>query len=284
MKSKLLMIQGTSSGAGKSLMVTALCRILSNKGYKVAPFKSQNMSSYSFNINNTGKLIAQAQAVQAIGARTHPDVRMNPILLKPVGNYESEVYIYGEFFSKMKAQEYYTNFVLNKGFERVLNAFKSLKKENDIIVLEGAGSPAEINILKYDIANMLLAKKVSTPVILVADIERGGCFASIVGTISLLKPKYRNLIKGILINKFLGDEYILMPAIKKIEAKTKKPLLGIIPKIDHNIPSEDSLDDQKNIKINLIENIDLINIEIDKVSKIIESTIDTEYILKKILK
>ena len=284
MKSKLLMIQGTSSGAGKSLMVTALCRILSNKGYKVAPFKSQNMSSYSFNINNTGKLIAQAQAVQAIGARTHPDVRMNPILLKPVGNYESEVYIYGEFLSKMKAQEYYTNFVLNKGFERVLNAFKSLKKENDIIILEGAGSPAEINILKYDIANMLLAKKVSTPVILVADIERGGCFASIVGTISLLKPKYRNLIKGILINKFLGDEYILMPAIKKIEAKTKKPLLGIIPKIDHNIPSEDSLDDQKNIKINLIENIDLINIEIDKVSKIVESTIDTEYILKKILK
>ncbi len=284
MKSKLLMIQGTSSGAGKSLMVTALCRILSNKGYKVAPFKSQNMSSYSFNINNTGKLIAQAQAVQAIGARTHPDVRMNPILLKPVGNYESEVYIYGEFFSKMKAQEYYTNFVLNKGFERVLNAFKSLKKENDIIVLEGAGSPAEINILKYDIANMLLAKKVKTPVILVADIERGGCFASIVGTISLLKPKYRNLIKGILINKFLGDEYILMPAIKKIEAKTKKPLLGIIPKIDHNIPSEDSLDDQKNIKINLIENLDLINIEIDKFSKTIESTIDTEYILKKILK
>ncbi|MER5175375.1 MAG: cobyric acid synthase [Candidatus Nitrosocosmicus sp.] len=284
MKSKLLMIQGTSSGAGKSLMVTALCRILSNRGYKVAPFKSQNMSSFTFNINNTGKIIAQAQAVQAIGARTHPDIRMNPILLKPVGNYESEVYLDGEFFSKMKAQEYYTNFVLNKGFELVLNAFKSLKKENDIIILEGAGSPAEINILKYDIANMLLAKKVKTPVVLVADIERGGCFASIVGTISLLKPKYTNLIKGILINKFLGDDHILMPAIEKIEAKIKKPFLGIIPKIDHNIPSEDSLDGQKNKDINHMKNLDLINIEIDKVSKIIESTVDIEYILRKILK
>ncbi len=284
MKSKLLMIQGTSSGAGKSLMVTALCRILSNKGYKVAPFKSQNMSSLIFNINNTGKIIAQAQALQAIGARTLPDVRMNPILLKPIGNYESEVYLFGEFFSKMKAQDYYTNFVLKKGFELALDAFKSLKKENDIIVLEGAGSPAEINIIKYDIANMLLAKKVKTPVVLVADIERGGCFASIVGTISLLKPKYRNLIKGILINKFLGDEHILMPAIKKIEAKTKKPFLGIIPKIDHNVPAEDSLDGRKNENSGHIENTEYINREIDKVSKKIESAIDIEYILRKIVK
>ena len=121
------------------------------------------MSSLIFKINKTDKIIAQAQAIQAIGARKHPDVRMNPILLKPIGNYESEVYLCGNFFSKMKAQEYYNNFVLNQGFELVLNAFKSLRKENDIIVLEGAGSPAEINILKYDIANMLLAKKVKVP-------------------------------------------------------------------------------------------------------------------------
>jgi adenosylcobyric acid synthase len=283
MNSKLLMIQGTSSGAGKSLMVTSLCRILSNKGYKVAPFKSQNMSSYIFNINNTDKIIAKAQAIQAIGARKQPDIRMNPILLKPLGNYESEVYLNGEFYSIMKAQEYYTNFVLNKGFKLVLNAFNSLKKENDIIIIEGAGSPAEINILKYDIANMLLAKKVKTPVILVADIERGGCFASILGTILLLKPKYRNLIKGIVINKFRGDEHILKPAIKKIESVTKKPVLGIIPKIDHNIPSEDSLDGQKN-NTEVIDDLEQINTEINKVSKTIESTINIDYILRKILK
>lgn len=284
MKSKLLMIQGTSSGAGKSLMVTSLCRILSNKGYKVAPFKSQNMSSIVFEINNTGKIIAQAQALQAIGARTCPDVRMNPILLKPIGNYESEVYLFGEFFSKMKAQDYYKHFVLDKGFKLALDAFKSLKRENDIIVIEGAGSPAEINIIKYDIANMLLAKKVKVPVVLVADIERGGCFASILGTIILLKPKYRNLIKGILINKFLGDEHMLIPAIKKIESRTKKPFLGVIPKIDHNIPAEDSLDGQKNKDSIHIENLASINREIDIVSKTIENAIDIEYILKKIIK
>ena len=297
MNSKVLMIQGTSSGAGKSLMVTALCRILSDRGYKVAPFKSQNMSSFVFRINNTNKIIAEAQAVQALGARTVPDVRMNPILLKPIGNYESEVYVYGEFLSKMKAQEYYTDFVLKKGFKLVLDAFKSLKKENDIIILEGAGSPAEINIQKYDIANMLLAKKVNTPVLLVADIERGGCFASILGTILLLRPKYRNLIKGFIINKFLGDKNILSPAIKRIEADTKKPVLGVVPKIDHIIPSEDSLDggghtksnnnnnnNQNKNNLGYIEGSEIIDKEISKVSKIIGSAINVEYILRNLLK
>lgn len=285
MKSKLLMIQGTSSGAGKSLMVTALCRILSNKGYKVAPFKSQNMSSYIFKIDNSDKIIAQAQAIQALGARTQPDVRMNPILLKPIGNYESEVYLFGEFYSKMAAREYYANFVLEKGFKLVLNAFKSLKKENDIVLLEGAGSPAEINIMKQDIANMILAKKVKTPVILVADIERGGCFASILGTLLLLKPKYRHLIKGILINKFRGDKQILIPAIRRIESETKKPVLGIVPKINHHVPEEDALDGQKKGNIaNRNKNLETISIEIDKVSKVIESTINIDYILRDILK
>ncbi len=285
MKPKILMIQGTSSGAGKSLMVTALCRILSNKGYKVAPFKSQNMSSYIFKIGNSDKIIAQAQAIQALGARARPDVRMNPILLKPIGNYESEVYLCGEFFSKMTSREYYTNFVLEKGFKLALDAFKSLKKENDIILLEGAGSPAEINIMKYAIANMLLAKKVKAPVILVADIERGGCFASILGTLLLLKPKHRELIKGILINKFRGDKQILAPAIKRIESKTKKPILGVIPKLNHNIPEEDTLDGHKKTNgTNHTKKPEVINTEIDKVSKLIESTINIEYILRYILK
>ncbi|MGN6559481.1 MAG: AAA family ATPase, partial [Candidatus Nitrosocosmicus sp.] len=231
----------------------------------------------------TGKVIAQAQAIQALGAKTNPDVRMNPILLKPVGNYESEVYLHGKFFSKMKAQEYYKNFVLQKGFKHVLNAFYSLKSENEIIVLEGAGSPAEINILKYDIANMLLADKLKAPVILVADIERGGSFASIVGTVILLKPRYRNLIKGILINKFRGDVNILSPAINKIERCTRKPVLGVIPKIDHIIPSEDSLDGIMDRNKNLVE-ISELDKEIDRVSNIMESVIDIEFILKKILR
>lgn len=285
MKSKLLMIQGTSSGAGKSLIVTALCRILSNKGYKVAPFKSQNMSSFIFKLDNSDKIIAQAQAIQALGAKTQPDVRMNPILLKPIGNYESEVYLFGEFYSKMTAREYYANFVLEKGFEMALNAFKSLKKENEIILLEGAGSPAEINIMKHDIANMLLAKKVKAPVILVADIERGGCFASILGTLLLLKPKYRHLIKGILINKFRGDKQILIPAIKRIKSETKKPILGVVPKINHHVPEEDTLDGQrKGNNSNLSKNSEAISIEIDKISKVIESTVNIEYILRDILK
>ncbi|MBA3285000.1 MAG: cobyric acid synthase [Nitrosopumilus sp.] len=279
------MIQGTSSGAGKSLMVTALCRILSNKGYKVAPFKSQNMSSYIFKIDNSDKIIAHAQAIQALGARTQPDVRMNPILLKPIGNYESEVYLFGEFYSKMTAREYYANFVLEKGFRLALNAFKSLKKENDIILLEGAGSPAEINIMKQDIANMILAKRVKAPVILVADIERGGCFASILGTLLLLKPKYRHLIKGILINKFRGDKQILIPAIRRIESETKKPILGIVPKINHHVPEEDTLDGQKKGNTaNRNKNSEAISTEIDKVSKVIESTINIEYILRDIMK
>jgi adenosylcobyric acid synthase len=283
MKPKLIMVQGTSSGAGKSLIVTSLCRILSNKGYKVSPFKSQNMSSFVFDIDKTGKIIAQAQAIQALGAKTNPDVRMNPILLKPVGNYESEVYLHGKFYSKMKAQEYYKNFVLQKGFKHVLNAFNSLKSENEIIVLEGAGSPAEINILKYDIANMLLADKLKAPVILVADIERGGSFASIVGTVILLKPRYRNLIKGILINKFRGDVNILSPAINKVERCTRKPILGVIPKIDHIIPSEDSLDGIIDGNKNHLELTEL-DKEIDRVSDIMESVIDVEFILKKILR
>lgn len=285
MKSKLLMIQGTSSGAGKSLIVTALCRILSNKGYKVAPFKSQNMSSFIFKLDNSDKIIAQAQAIQALGAKTQPDVRMNPILLKPIGNYESEVYLFGEFYSKMTAREYYANFVLEKGFKMALNAFKSLKKENEIILLEGAGSPAEINIMKHDIANMLLAKKVNAPVILVADIERGGCFASILGTLLLLKPKYRHLIKGILINKFRGDKQILIPAIRRIESETKKPILGIVPKINHYVPEEDTLDGQRKGNNSILsKNSGAISTEIDKISKAIESTVNIEYILRDILK
>ena len=308
------MIQGTSSGAGKSMLVTALCRILTNKGFKVAPFKSQNMSSFTYKIENTGKVIANAQAIQALACRATPDSNMNPILLKPIGNSKSRIYTNGEFLSVMEAKDYYSDFVLDKGLRIALDAFGELRRKYEIIILEGAGSPAEINIQKYDVANMIFAKKVNAPVILVSDIERGGCFASILGTMMLLKPSHHQLVKGVIINKFRGDNTILLPAIKKIEPKISKPFLGIIPKIDHNIPKEDSLDRDSNdnkqrqaqkegkenknkrtftraIKKNdkafdhqqVTDQSDL-DADISRFAKKVESSINIDYILKKIIR
>jgi adenosylcobyric acid synthase len=243
-KAKLLMIQGTSSGCGKTTLVTALCRIFSNIGYRVAPFKAQNMSSNAYNIKKTSYKIALAQAIQAIASRKKPDMRMNPILLRPVGNYRSEIVIGGKFYKEMNAADYYKKFVLQKGLPFAVMNLDSLRKENDLIIIEGAGSPAEVNILKYDIANMILANKVQAPVILASDIERGGCFASIVGTIWLLRPNYRRLIKGFIINKFRGDRNLLDPAIKVVHKITTRRFFGVVPRIDFSLPSEDSLDIQ----------------------------------------
>ena len=234
------MIQGTTSGAGKSTVVIGLCRLFSERGYKVAPFKAQNMSSNFFTTLGGSKM-ALVQAIQAVAARKEPDPRMNPILLKPLGEYRSMVFLNGRFYSEMYAREYYEKFVFQQGFAMVLKALDSLRSENDIIVIEGAGSPSEINIAKYDIANMLLAQEVVAPVIIVADIERGGCFASIVGTAQLLKPVHRALVKGFLINKFRGDVTLLAPAIKEVQKMTRKRILGIIPRIEFNLPEEDSL-------------------------------------------
>ena len=239
-QAKLIMIQGTSSGAGKSTIAVGLCRLFSDRGYKVAPFKAQNMSS-NFFTTLAGSKMALVQAIQAVAARKEPDPRMNPILLKPLGEYRSMVFLNGRFYSEMYAREYYEKFVIQQGLTMVLRALDSLRSENDIIVIEGAGSPSEINIAKYDIANMLLAQEVTAPVIIVADIERGGCFASIVGTAQLLKPLHRALVKGFLINKFRGDVTLLTPAIKEVQKMTKKRILGIIPKIEFNLPEEDSL-------------------------------------------
>ena len=251
MKAKVLMIQGTSSGAGKSTIVIGLCRIFADLGYRVAPFKAQNMSSNIHIITKKSESlkIAQAQAIQAEACRRRPDVKMNPILLEPRGNYHSRVILNGKFYSEMHAKEYYETFTLQKGFPVVIEALQNLMIENEIVVIEGAGSPAEINISKYDIANMLLAKKVDAPVIIVADIERGGCFASIVGTLMLLKPQYRRLTRGFLINKFRGDPLILQPAIISVERITRKKNFGIIPKLAFNLPPEDSLDSASTIEI-----------------------------------
>jgi len=239
------MIQGTSSGAGKSTLVIALCRIFSDMGYVVSPFKAQNMTSNFYPISNTTKKLARIQAVQAFASRKEPDSRMNPILLEPMGDSWSNVFVNGIYHARIRANDYYKDFVLKQGLSSVLMNLDELRQENDIILIEGAGSPAEINIAEYDIANMILAEKISAPVILIADIERGGCFASIVGTLQLLKPHHCELVKGIVINKFRGDKFILDGAITTIEKMTKKVVLGIVPRIEFTLPNEDSLDETR---------------------------------------
>jgi adenosylcobyric acid synthase len=280
MNSMLLMIQGTSSGSGKSTIVTALCRIFADKGYNVAPFKAQNMSSYSYTVSETSRSIAMAQAIQAVASRKEPDVRMNPILLKPLGNYRSSIILNGIFYSEMYAKEYYKTFVLQKGFPVILNSLESLRRENDIIIIEGAGSPAEINISKYDVANMLLAEKIRAPVIITADIERGGCFASMIGTLKLLKPHHRDLVKGFLINKFLGDESFLDKAIKFVEKTTRKKILGVIPKVEFDLPNEDSLDTHTFNNSNLPR--ESWDCQIDIIAKAVKNSIDIQKIITEI--
>ena len=264
-----LMIQGTASGAGKTTLVTALCRIFSNKGYSVAPFKSQNMSNYSY---KNGFEISQAQAIQAVAARTEISPHMNPILLKPLGNYMSNVVIQGKPFKKMSAKNYYEKFALQRGIKTALDSFEYLKSRNDLIILEGAGSPAEINLQKYDIANMMMAQKTKSPVILVSDIEKGGFFASIVGTMSLLTKTQQNLVKGYIVNKFRGDKSLLQPGFRKLKQITSKSVFGVIPTIDLELPNEDSLDN----KIHLFrkQNQKLVDLQINKLASIVQKNID----------
>ena len=275
------MIQGTSSGSGKSTLVTAFCRIFSDKGLQVSPFKAQNMSSNTYTIASTSLEISQAQALQAFASRKQPDIRMNPILLKPLGDYRSRVILNGSFYSDMHAREYYDKFILQKGFRNVLQCLESLRKENDLVILEGAGSPAEINISKYDIANMLLAERICAPVLITADIERGGCFASIVGTMRLLKKIHRDLVQGFIINKFQGDESLLMPAIKSVERITKKRILGIIPKVNFFLPAEDSLDgnNPSDPKLSL-ESFDR---QIDILAKTIKNNVNVEKLIHRMI-
>jgi len=278
MKGNLLMIQGTSSGAGKSTTVMALCRIFSSMGYKVCPFKAQNMTSnfYDLKENNSVKEMARIQAVQAIAARVRPDIRMNPILLRPLRNNVSEIILGGLKNLRMSADEYYSNFVLQKGFPKVLQDVESLRKEYDLVLIEGAGSPAEINLSKYDIANMILAEKINSKVLLVADIERGGCFAAIVGTIKLLPIRQRKIVKGVIINKFLGEKSILNKAILSVEKMTNKRILGIIPKTRFDIPNEDSLD-QKKSKSSY--NKSYLDKQIENVAATFKKNIDMKYLL-----
>jgi adenosylcobyric acid synthase len=244
------------------------------------------MSSKVHTISSTYK-ISQIQAIQSFASRKIPEWEINPILLVPIGNDKSRIFVEGKFYQEMSAKKYYTEFVLEKGFPIVLNALNKLREKNDIILIEGAGSPAEINIAKYDIANMLLAEKINSPVILVSDIERGGCFASLYGTIKLLKIKHQRLTKGFIINKFRGDENILEDAIRFIEHSTKMINLGIIPKIEFFLPPEDSLDGTNNGNLKSKEKFyskRKLDEQIDFLASSIENRLNLQFILKQVLK
>ena len=237
-RAKCIMVQGTMSGAGKSLLCTALCRIFAQDGYRVAPFKSQNMALNSF-VTRDGLEMGRAQVVQAQAAGMEPDVRMNPILLKPSSDVGSQVIVNGEVRGQMPAAAY---FKLKKSLiPEILAAYDSLAEEVDIIVIEGAGSPAEINLKADDIVNMGLAKLVDAPVLLAGDIDRGGVFAQLYGTVELLEPAERARIKGLVINKFRGDAAILKPGLTMLEEKTHLPVLGVVPYLRVDIEDEDSL-------------------------------------------
>jgi len=270
------MIQGTSSGAGKTTLVAALCRIFANAGYNVTPFKSQNMSNYSYKGKDFE--ISRAQAIQAVAARTKISPDMNPILLKPRGNYWSSVFLRGKYYKKLHANEYYKKFVLSKGIELVTQSLNTLHKNYDLIIMEGAGSPAEINLQKFDIANMGVAEKTNTPVILITDIDRGGSFASIVGTLQLLDKKYRKLVKGFVFNKFRGDLDILKPGFHKIKKITGKQVFGTIPKVKLSLPEEDSLEVKPKEMAWNKRNLKKMDLEIEKLSKIVKLNINIKAI------
>ena len=235
---KAIMIQGTMSNAGKSLLAAGLCRIFCQDGYRVAPFKSQNMALNSF-ITEEGLEMGRAQVMQAEAAGIAPDVRMNPILLKPTTDTGSQVIVQGEVLGDMDARKY---FAYKKSLmPLVLEAYNSLAAEYDIIVIEGAGSPAEINLKKDDIVNMGLAKAVGSPVLLAGDIDRGGVFAQLLGTQMLLEPEEQALLKGFIINKFRGDKTILDPGIAMLEERGGVPVVGVVPFMQLDIDDEDSL-------------------------------------------
>ena len=238
--SKVIMIQGTMSNA-KSLIAAGLCRIFKQDGYRVAPFKSQNMALNSY-ITKEGLEMGRAQVMQAEAAGMEPSVHMNPILLKPTNDVGSQVIVNGEVLGNMSARDYFA--YKKKLIPDICKAFQELEKQADIIVIEGAGSPAEINLKKDDIVNMGMAKLVDAPVLLVGDIDRGGVFAQLLGTLMLLEEEEKERVKGLIINKFRGDKTILDPGIEMLEERGNVKVTGVVPYMQLSIEDEDSLSAQ----------------------------------------
>lgn len=258
---KTIMIQGTMSNAGKSLITAGLCRIFMQDGYKTAPFKSQNMALNSF-ITQDGLEMGRAQVMQAEAAGIKPSVLMNPILLKPTNDVGSQVIVNGEVIGNMSAREY---FKYKKSLvPEVMKAFEALSNEYDIIVIEGAGSPAEINLKQEDIVNMGMAKMANAPVLLVGDVDRGGVFAQLYGTVELLEEEEKNRIKGMIINKFRGDISILMPGVSFLEEKLGIPVVGVAPYMNIDVEDEDSLTERFDNK----SEVALIDIAVIKLPRI----------------
>jgi adenosylcobyric acid synthase len=236
---KAIMVVGTTSHAGKSLLTAALCRILSRQGWRVTPFKGQNMALNSY-VTSTGGEIGHAQAVQAWAAGITPRVEMNPILLKPQGDMTSQVILKGRVAGRAGAAEYYEQF-FDLGWQAIEESLQRLSEEFDLVICEGAGSPAEINLKHRDLTNMRVARHLNAPTLLVVDIERGGAFAHVVGTLELLDPEERALIKGVIINKFRGQQSLLQSGIDWLQERTGIPVVGVIPWMDQAFPAEDSL-------------------------------------------
>ena len=235
---KVIMVQGTMSNAGKSLLVAGLCRIFKQDGYRVAPFKSQNMALNSF-ITGEGLEMGRAQVMQAEAAGMEPSVLMNPILLKPTNHIGSQVIVNGKVLGNMSARDYFA--YKKQLVPDILHAFSELEKRADIIVIEGAGSPAEINLKENDIVNMGMAKMVDAPVLLTGDIDRGGVFAQLLGTIMLLEPEEKQRVRGLIINKFRGDKSILDPGVVMLEERGGIPVVGVVPYMELSLADEDSL-------------------------------------------
>lgn len=257
-----IMIQGTMSNAGKSLIAAGLCRIFKQDGYRVAPFKSQNMALNSF-ITGENLEMGRAQAVQAEACGAEPSVLMNPILLKPTTDMGSQVIVNGEVVGNMKAVDYFKR---KKDYVPVIEkAYETLDREYDIIVIEGAGSPAEINLKQDDIVNMGMAKIADAPVLLVGDIDRGGVFAQLIGTVLLLEEEEQERIKGLVINKFRGDAKILEPGLAMLTERCGKEVLGVVPYMDVDIEEEDSLAERL-LKKNADCGIDIAVIRFPKIS------------------
>jgi len=265
---KSIMIQGTMSSAGKSFLVAGLCRIFKQDGYKVVPFKSQNMALNSF-ITEEGLEMGRAQVMQAEAAGVTPSAFMNPILLKPTNDTGSQIIVNGKVMGNMKATDYFS--YKTKLIPDIMNAYHKLEELADIIVIEGAGSPAEINLKENDIVNMGMAKMVDAPVLLVADIDRGGVFAQLYGTVALLEEEEQKRIKGLLINKFRGDQSILDPGITMIEEKLKIPVTGVIPYMKVNVEDEDSLTERFDKKKSAL--IDIAVIRFPRISNFSDFTV-----------
>lgn len=240
MSAKTLMIQGTASSVGKTVITAALCRVFSRRGLRVVPFKAQNMSRYSCRTRE-GLEISRAQAMQAEAAGIIPDVRMNPILMRPTSDARSQIIVNGRVRGNMSAREYYA--FRPQLREEVQAAFSSLAKDHDLVVIEGAGSPAEINLAENDLVNMGMAAMADAPVLLTGDIERGGVFAALYGTVRLLPSDQQARIRGLVINRFRGDIGILEPGLRQLETLLDIPVLGVLPHTTVDLEEEDSLSD-----------------------------------------